>query len=131
MKLYWGKEAEQSNRLHPRELKHAYAIVSTEWSISVLLDTSLNPGHLKGNLDQAGVGHIPTLCTMLPHSVQKLYRALTSSGLFGIIIWNSSVTVYWVWERVTLLKFFNFSILLFASPRDVALAQSKKCSPGL
>ena len=52
------------------------------------------PRASQGNLEQAGVGRIPTLSTMLPHSIQKLYRALISSGRFGIIIWNSSVTVY-------------------------------------
>lgn len=52
------------------------------------------PRASQGNLEQAEVGRIPALCTMLPHSIQKLYRALASSGLFGIIIWNSSVIVY-------------------------------------
>lgn len=66
------------------------------------------PRASQGNLEQAEVGRIPALRTMLPHSIQKLYRALTSSGLFGIIICNSSVIVYEILERLTLLKFFNF-----------------------
>lgn len=78
---------------------------------SVLLEDAWHlpePRASQGDLDQPGVGCIPTLCTMLPHSIQEVYRALASSRLFGIIIWNSLVIVYYIWEMVTLLDFFNF-----------------------
>lgn len=78
------------------ELKHAYTIVSTEWRISVLLEDAWHlpePRASQGNVEQAEVGCIPALCITLPHSIQKLHRAFTLRGLFGIIVCNSSVIV--------------------------------------
>lgn len=63
-----------------------------------------------GDLEQAEVSCIPALCTVLPRFIQNLNRTLVSGELFGIIIWSSLVTVYYILERVTLLTFFNFPL---------------------
>lgn len=71
------------------------------------------------------------LCTILPHFILNLYRTLASGELFGIVIWNSSVTVYKIFGEGNIIEILQFPVLLFASPVDVAVAQSKKYSPGL
>lgn len=83
-----------------------------------------------GDLEQAEVSCIPALCTVLPCFIQNLNRTLVSGELFGIIIWSSLVTVYYILES-NIIDILQFPIVLFASPIDVAVAQSKKYSPGL